>query len=130
MPAKTVTEQIPFATGVFPKQYKDVAVRDAFNVLSDIQKVQETLSKAKNTKDLAVYNTVVSNEDYVKAVTADKALNDLSQKMTEISTQMQIVMNSDSTADEKRKLNDELTERREQIAREILKRAKLLGVYE
>jgi hypothetical protein len=50
--------------------------------------------------------------------------------MTEISTQMQIVMNSDSTADEKRKLNDELTERREQIAREILKRAKLLGVYE
>ena len=60
------------------------------------------------------------------------SLNGLGKKMEEISTQMQIITNDMEIKDpkEKRRINDELAEKRETIAKEILTRAKLLGVYE
>ena len=131
MPAKTVTEQIPFGTGLFPKEFKDVAVRDAFSVLDDVNKVMSTFSKAKNTKNLQDYNAILANPEYQKAIAADKALSGLGKNMEEISTKMQIITNDmDLDAPEKRKQNDELSAERETIAKEILTRAKLLGVYE
>lgn len=58
-------------------------------------------------------------------------MSGLGKNMEEISTKMQIITNDmDLSAEEKRKQNDELAAERETIAKEILTRAKLLGVYE
>ena len=129
-PEKALTERLPFVPGAFSGQHKDAAVRDAYNVISDIDKVQTTLSRIKNTKNLMDLNKFMLSPEYIQAAKADKALNGLATSMKEISTQIATVTASESTAHDKRVLNDQLEDKREQIAKEILRRAKMLGVYE
>jgi len=131
-PAKTLTESLPWFGKAFSGEFRDVAVRDAFNVLNDIQKVQNTFSGIKSEKNLSKYNQFVASPEYIKAVQADKALNGLSEKMTSISTKMATVVADENIKDpqEKRRIIDELSGQREEIAKEILKKAKAAGVFE
>ena len=129
-PEKALTERLPFVPGAFSGQHKDVAVRDAYNVLSDINQVHDTLSKIRNTQNRMDLNKFMTSPEYTKAVQADNALSELATNMKDISTQMATVTASERTAHDKRVLNDQLEDRRERIAKEILRKAKLLGVYE
>ena len=129
-PEKALTERLPFVPGAFSGQHKDVAVRDAYNVLSDIQKVQTTLARIRNTQNRIDLNKFMMSPEYIKAVQADNALSELATNMKDISTQMATVTASERTSHDKRVLNDQLEEKREVIAKEILRKAKLLGVYE
>ena len=131
-PAKTLTESLPWFGKAFSGEFRDVAVRDAFNVLNDIQKVQNTFSGIKSEKNLSKYNQFVASPEYIKAVQADRALNGLSERMTSISTKMATVVADENIKDpqEKRRIIDELSGQREEIAKEILKKAKAAGVFE
>ena len=107
-------------------------MRDAYKVLGDVQEVQNTFSKIKTTKDLSKYNAFVASPEYVKAAQADKALNGLSEKLNGISSKIAMITADTNIKDpkEKRNIIDELTGQREEIAKEIVRRAKLLGVFE
>lgn len=129
-PEKALTERLPFVPGAFSGQHKDVAVRDAYNVLSDIAEVQGTLSKIRNTQNRMDLNKFMTSPEYIKAVQADNALSELATNMKDISTQIATVTASERTAHDKRVLNDQLEDKRERIAKEILRKAKLLKVYE
>lgn len=131
-PAKTLTESLPWFGKMFSGEYRDVAVRDAFKVLEEVQQVQNTFSKIKTTKDISKYNAFVASPEYVKAAQADKALNGLSEQITGISSKIATVTADTGITDpkKKREIIDELTGQREEIAREIVRRAKILGVFE
>lgn len=131
-PAKTMTEMLPWFGKAFSGEYRDVAVRDAFKVLDDVQQVQNTFSRIKATKDLSKYNEFVADPEFVKAVQADKALNGLSERMSKVSTKIATVIADENIKDpqEKRRIIDGLNQEREDIAKEVLKRAKAAGVFE
>ena len=130
-PEKTVTEKLPFGTGVFPRQFNDVAVRDAYNVMNDIQTVQNTLSKAKASTDFAKVSSILSKPEYQKAIFADNMLKNMTEALADNTKKMARATSGEGfTPKERREINDRLQEERILICKEILKKAKDLGVYE
>ena len=106
---------------------------DAYNVLNEIQTVQNTFAHGNKTRDLSIVDSLLGKKEFVDALAADKALNKLASSLHEVSTKIATITAapaSEYSPEEKRRFNDEFSKERIDISKEILSRAKMLGVYE
>ena len=120
--------ELPLVSGVVAGAERDKAVNQFMDVYNDAAEVERSYNAARKADDVDKFQTIVKSEEYKKSIKAQRALEDNYKRMGEVKGQMETLDNMDIATDVKTKRMRALEEKYRLLARDGVRKAKLLGI--
>jgi hypothetical protein len=120
--------QMPLVSGVIAGAERDKSVNQFMDMYHDAAEVERSYSSSKQMADVAKFETIIQSEKYKNSIKAQQALESTYKRMGEIKNSMEKLESMERPAALKTKQMSELQKQYRTLAREGVRRGKLLGL--
>lgn len=118
----------PLTSGMVAKASQDKSVSMFLDTYNAAAEIERSYSSAQNFSDVEKFNTIIQSEDYIKSIEAQRKLEPVYKKMGEIKNQLEKLENLDRPSAIKTQQKQQLERDYRTVAREGVRKAKILGL--
>lgn len=120
--------QMPLVSGVMAGAERDKSINQFMDMYHNAAEVERSYSSAQQMSDVAKFETIIQSEGYKNSVRAQQALESTYKRMGEVKNSMEKLENLERPAALKTKQMKELEQQYRTLAKDGVRRGKLLGL--